>query len=121
MEESNDILAEKLVNKLKICLKIVRIMVFAMIACVAALVIFVTAASLTGLRTGDPAAFMLGVIITGGLALLCAIAPLVTFIAAKVYISKLKKLGPLAPGDAAKESNSAAEENNSQADGDGQQ
>ena len=82
--------AQLYVNRLKRCLLIIRIAVIGAIAALAALVIFLAAAS--GLKASDESAFYLGVVITAGSALALLIATFITLLIAKITTIKLNKL-----------------------------
>ena len=86
-------LAELYTAKLKRCITVIKILVICMIAALAALVIFATAATGTGMKTSNYGGMLLGIIIISGAAFLCAFGVATAFIIASVYLKKLKNLG----------------------------
>ena len=80
------------VNRLKRCFLILKITVTCTVAAVAALIIFMIVAAGMGLKESDPQAFLIGVVITAGLALAFLIASFAALLIARITLTKLNKL-----------------------------
>lgn len=97
MQQNVEAEAERLVKKLKICIRTVQGLVIGMLVCLVALIIFWAVASVSGLREHNPVCFLAVVAATGGAACLCCAVLIATFIVSGIYLKRLKALGPCEP------------------------
>ena len=79
-------------KRIKRCFLIMKISVFGAMAAVAALVVFVSIASATGLKTTAPESFLIGVSVCAALAVALLIVPFTCIIISKITLVKLNKL-----------------------------
>ena len=90
MEKSE--LAAKYVKIIKRCFIAVKVLVPCTVMAVIALAVFSAAGSASGMRENNFNMFILGVVITAGVALVLAIAPIICLLIAKINLKKLEKL-----------------------------
>ena len=89
---TNEELAQRYADRLIKCLTAIKIFVIGAIAAVAALIIFAMIAIGVNMQESNPSGLLLGVIILGTLAVACVLGAMSTLVAAKITVTKLKKL-----------------------------
>lgn len=85
-------LALKYVKRMRVCLALIKVFVFAMLTLTAVLAVFMGVCAWTCANVNHPNLFIAGVVIIGFSAVACFAAAITSVIVARVALSSLKKL-----------------------------